>query len=46
MQTAPNVKVLRKVIARRKRDPEDVAEEEELLELYLTAVGGHQEKLV
>lgn len=41
-----DVKVLRKVIARRKRDPEDVAEEEELLELYLSAVGGVQEKLL
>lgn len=34
-----DVKVLRKVIALRKKDPEERAEEEELLELYLSAVG-------
>ena len=33
-----DVKVLRKVIALRKKDPEEVAEEEELLELYLSAI--------
>ncbi len=35
-----DVKVLRKVIALRKKDPEEVAEEEELLELYMSAIGG------
>jgi uncharacterized protein (UPF0335 family) len=35
-----DVKVLRKVIALRKKDPEEVAEEEELLELYLSAING------
>lgn len=34
-----DVKVLRKVIALRKKDPEERAEEEELLELYLSAIG-------
>lgn len=34
-----DVKVLRKVIALRKKDPEEVAEEEELLELYMSAIG-------
>ena len=33
-----DTKVLRKVIARRRKDPEELAEEEELLELYLSAV--------
>ena len=33
-----DVKVLRKVIALRKKDPEEVAEEEELLELYMSAI--------
>ena len=40
------VKVLRKVVALRKKDPEQVAEEDELLELYMSAVGGHQENLL
>lgn len=35
-----DVKVLRKVIALRKKDPEEVAEEEELLELYMSAIAG------
>ncbi len=35
-----DVKVLRKVIALRKKDPEEVAEEEELLELYMSAITG------
>ncbi|MGI9507358.1 MAG: DUF2312 domain-containing protein [Geminicoccaceae bacterium] len=35
-----DVKVLRKVIALRKKDPEERAEEEELLELYMSAIGG------
>jgi len=35
-----DVKVLRKVIALRKKDPEEVAEEEELLELYMSAISG------
>jgi uncharacterized protein (UPF0335 family) len=34
-----DVKVLRKVISLRKRDPRERAEEEELLELYLSALG-------
>ncbi|MEL6962844.1 MAG: DUF2312 domain-containing protein [Pseudomonadota bacterium] len=34
-----DVKVLRKVIALRKKDPEERAEEEELLELYMSAIG-------
>ena len=33
-----DVKVLRKVVALRKKDPEERAEEEELLELYMAAV--------
>lgn len=33
-----DVKVLRKVIALRKKDPEEIAEEEELLELYMSAI--------
>lgn len=33
-----DVKVLRKVIALRKKDPEELAEEEELLELYMSAI--------
>ncbi|MGI9435115.1 MAG: DUF2312 domain-containing protein [Geminicoccaceae bacterium] len=33
-----DVKVLRKVIALRKKDPEERAEEEELLELYMAAI--------
>ena len=35
-----DVKVLRKVIALRKKDPEEIAEEEELLELYMSAISG------
>ena len=35
-----DVKVLRKVIALRKKDPEEIAEEEELLELYMSAITG------
>ncbi len=35
-----DVKVLRKVITLRKKDPQERAEEEELLELYLSALGG------
>ena len=31
--------VLRKVIALRKRTPDDIAEEEAVLELYLSAIG-------
>lgn len=34
-----DVKVLRKVVARRKRDNDEVAEEEAVLELYLQALG-------
>lgn len=34
-----DVKVLRKVIARRKRDSDEVAEEEAILELYLQSLG-------
>ena len=34
-----DVKILRKVIALRKKDPEERAEEEELLELYMSAIG-------
>ena len=34
-----DVKVLRKVIALRKKDPEERAEEEELVELYMAALG-------
>ena len=34
-----DVKVLRRVIALRKKDPEERAEEEELLELYMSAIG-------
>lgn len=34
-----DVKVLRKVISLRKKDPQERAEEEELLELYLSALG-------
>jgi uncharacterized protein (UPF0335 family) len=33
------VKVLRKLIALRKRDPDDVAEEEAVLEMYKSALG-------
>jgi uncharacterized protein (UPF0335 family) len=33
-----DVKVLRKVVALRKKDPEELAEEEELLELYMSAI--------
>ena len=35
-----DVKILRKVIALRKKDPEERAEEEELLELYMSAING------
>lgn len=34
-----DTKVLRKVVALRKRTPDDIAEEETLLELYKTALG-------
>lgn len=34
-----DVKVLRKVIALRRKDPEERAEEDELVELYLSALG-------
>ena len=34
-----DVKVLRKLISLRKRDPQQRREEEELLELYLSAIG-------
>jgi len=34
-----DVKVLRKVIALRKRKPDDIAEEEAVLEMYKTALG-------
>ncbi|MCC7321929.1 MAG: DUF2312 domain-containing protein [Rubellimicrobium sp.] len=34
-----DVKVLRKIVALRKRDRDDVAEEEAILELYKTALG-------
>lgn len=33
-----DVKVLRKVVALRKKDPEERAEEDELLELYMSAI--------
>jgi uncharacterized protein (UPF0335 family) len=33
-----DVKILRKVIALRKKDPEERAEEDELLELYMSAI--------
>ncbi len=35
-----DTKVLRKVIALRRKDPEERAEEDELLELYMSALGG------
>jgi uncharacterized protein (UPF0335 family) len=34
-----DVKVLRKIIAMRKRDPQDLSEEEAILQLYLEALG-------
>jgi uncharacterized protein (UPF0335 family) len=34
-----DVKVLRKIIAMRKRDKDDLDEEEAMLELYMTALG-------
>ena len=34
-----DTKVLRKIIALRKRKPDDIAEEEAVLELYKTALG-------
>lgn len=34
-----DTKVLRKIVARRKRDEEDVAEEEAVMDIYLTALG-------
>ena len=34
-----DTKILRKVIALRKRKPDDIAEEEAILELYKTALG-------
>lgn len=34
-----DVKILRKVIALRKRKPDDVAEEQAVLDLYLSALG-------
>ena len=35
-----DTKVIRKVIARRKRDRDDLAEEEAVLEMYEAALGG------
>jgi uncharacterized protein (UPF0335 family) len=35
-----DTKILRKIIARRKREPDDIAEEEAVLEMYLEALGG------
>ncbi len=34
-----DAKILRRVVALRKKDPEERAEEEELLELYMSALG-------
>lgn len=34
-----DTKIVRKVIARRKRKPDDIAEEEAILEMYLSALG-------
>jgi uncharacterized protein (UPF0335 family) len=34
-----DTKILRKVIALRKRDPEDISEEEAVLEMYRAALG-------
>lgn len=34
-----DTKVLRKVVAMRKRKPDDIAEEEAVLEMYLSALG-------
>ena len=34
-----DAKVLRKIVARRKKDPSDRREEDELMELYLSALG-------
>ncbi|WP_375175579.1 DUF2312 domain-containing protein [Pseudooceanicola sp.] len=34
-----DVKTIKKIIARRKRDRDDIAEEEAILELYLEALG-------
>jgi len=34
-----DVKVLRKIIAMRKREPNDIAEEEAVMDLYLAALG-------
>ena len=34
-----DTKVIRKIIARRKRDKDDVAEEEAVMEMYLSALG-------
>ncbi|HEY5798304.1 MAG TPA: DUF2312 domain-containing protein [Bosea sp. (in: a-proteobacteria)] len=34
-----DVKILRKIVARRKRDANEVAEEEAIFDLYLQAVG-------
>ncbi|MBT8410301.1 MAG: DUF2312 domain-containing protein [Octadecabacter sp.] len=34
-----DTKVMRKVIALRKREPDDIAEEEAVLDLYLSALG-------
>ncbi|MBY5972997.1 hypothetical protein PSM7751_01437 [Pseudooceanicola marinus] len=36
-----DVKVLRKLIALRKREPDDIAEEEAVLEMYKEALGMH-----
>jgi uncharacterized protein (UPF0335 family) len=36
-----DVKVLRQIIARRKRDRDDLAEEQAILELYESAMGGN-----
>ncbi len=37
-----DVKILRKVIARRKRDANEVAEEEAIFDLYINAIGVFQ----
>jgi uncharacterized protein (UPF0335 family) len=34
-----DAKIMRKIVALRKKDPHDLAEEEEILNLYRTAVG-------
>ena len=35
-----DAKILRKVIALRKRQPDDIAEEEAMLQMYMQALGG------